>query len=162
MLRREGRIREGRKQVDSTMLKRSNWGRAKMRPTLVLLLAGIMGSCASITDTGLRAPRQQVGKWALGVGVNHTYGLWSPTWVHGDGSDEEPFDTTWTSVMLQPVAIAFDDTFLVVRNKRGKYLITVKTPDGRQLWKSAHSEKRYLALRTELAIPDSLVLRPIP
>lgn len=126
-----------------------------------LLVVAALSSCDSVTRTQLRSPRQQVGKWALGVGISDTYGLWTPHWTHGDGV-QEPFDTTWTSVMLNPVAIAFNDTFLVVQNKRGKYLLTAMTNDGKELWKSTRSEKRFLRLRHELSIPDTLVLRPIP
>lgn len=131
------------------------------RILMILFIVAVMGACVSITHTELRAPRQQVGKWALGVGINDTYGLWSPN-IYGDGSSEFPYDTTWTSIMLYPEAIAFNDTFLVARNKRGKYLLTAKTSDGKDLWKSTHSEKRYFQLRHELAIPDSLELRSIP
>jgi hypothetical protein len=64
--------------------------------------------------------------------------------------------------MLNPTAIAFNDTFLVVRNKNGKYLLTAEQPGGKEIWKSTRSEKRYLELRAELGIPDNLLLRPIP
>ncbi len=64
--------------------------------------------------------------------------------------------------MLNPTAIAFNDTFLVVRNKNGRYLLTAKQADGKETWNSTRSEKRYLALRAELGIPASLVLRTIP
>ena len=64
--------------------------------------------------------------------------------------------------MLNPTAIAFNDSFLVVRNKNGRYLLTAKHTGGSETWKSTRSEKRYLELRAELGFPDSLVLRPIP
>ena len=123
----------------------------------VVLLAT---SCYTISDS-LKAPRQSVGSWSLGTGRSQTYGLWSPKAFFADGV-EEPFDTTWTSVMLNPTHIAFDDTFLVVRNNRGRYLLTAKRSDDKEQWKTTRSEKRYLELRAELGIPDSLVLRPIP
>lgn len=64
--------------------------------------------------------------------------------------------------MLNPTHIAFDDTFLVVRNARSKYLLMAKGKDGKETWRSTRSEKRYLELRAEMGFPDSLVLRPIP
>jgi hypothetical protein len=64
--------------------------------------------------------------------------------------------------MLNPTAIAFDDTFLVVKNEKGRYFLTAKRPDSTEVGKTARSEKRYLELRTELGFPDSLVLKPIP
>lgn len=127
----------------------------------MFILAVVLMSCYSITRTSLRAPREQVGRWSLGVGINSTYGLWSPSWVYADGV-QEPFDTTWTSVMLNPTHIAFDDTFLIVRNARGRYLLTTKRKDGKETWRSTRLEKRYLELRAEMGFPDSLVLRPIP
>ena len=131
-----------------------------MRRSWMVLFLLSLSSCATYSDT-LQPPRQSVGKWALGVGINAAYGLWSPRWGYADGV-QEPFDTTWTSVMLNPVAIAFDDTSLVVLNKRGKYLLTAKTRNGKAIWKSTRSEKRYLELRAELGIPDSLMLKSIP
>lgn len=133
-----------------------------MRAASLLLLILALGSCRSVTHEALNAPRERVGRWSLGVGINDWYGLWEPTYTSGDGTAEKPFDTTWTSIMLYPTHIALDDTFLVVLSKHGKYLLTVKQPDGKETWKRARTEKRYVELRAELGVPDSLILRPLP
>jgi len=75
--------------------------------------------------------------------------------------DSLSYDTLWTLQMKDPQSIAYDDRFLLVRNKKGKSVIMSTAPDGTRVWKSTKSEERYQELRTELAVPESLILQEI-
>lgn len=88
------------------------------------------------------------------------YGYWSGTPYFRDGV-APPYDTTWTLVMRDPQRIAYDDRFLLLRNAKGKSVIVTTTQDGKAVYKATKSEVRYQELRTELAVPESLVLQEI-
>lgn len=72
-----------------------------------------------------------------------------------------PLDTTWTLLVRDPKYVTYDDRFLLVKDAKGKTVIISATSNGKRVWRSTKSEDRYQELRTEFAVPDSLVLRGI-
>lgn len=129
------------------------------RTSLALLLWMVVASC-TVTSNQLRTQRELRSGYTLGTGRGDTYGMWYPQ-AFNDGTDSMPHDTTWTLLVRNPQYVAYDDHFLLVKNAKGKVVITTMTTEGNRTWKCTKSEERYQELRTELSVPKDLVLQAI-
>lgn len=130
------------------------------RVGLILFGCICLVSCA-ISSEGVVVAKKMPREYVLGYAKDrHLNGLWATTQVFGDG-ESMPHDTIWTLIMEAPRYIAYNDNFVLARNAKGKTLIMTTTPAGKPVYKSTRSEERYQELRSELSVPDSLVLHEI-
>jgi len=131
-----------------------------MRNTWVATTLWLVIASCTITSQQVRTSDELRSGYVLGTDRStNAYGLWSTRMFLDD--DSLSYDTLWTLQMKDPQSIAYDDRFLLVRNKKGKSVIMSTAPDGTRVWKSTKSEERYQELRTELAVPESLILQEI-
>lgn len=131
-----------------------------MRSTWVATTLWLVVASCTITSQQVRTSDELRSGYVLGTDRStNAYGLWSTRMFLDD--DSLSYDTLWTLQMKDPQSIAYDDRFLLVRNKKGKSVIMSTAPDGTRVWKSTKSEERYQELRTELAVPESLILQEI-
>lgn len=130
------------------------------RAAIAISSIWLISSCSPVSRS-LHGPRTSAGTWALGTGVSDYYGLWAPSYFYGDERLDVPADTSWTLIFRNPTELVFNDQFLIAKNRKGRTLIKGERPDNKDIWKSTRSSRRYLELRKELGIPDTLELKPI-
>lgn len=131
-----------------------------LRPFLTAVICAGLISCGG-TSKRIAITKSLSPIHAIGLDERqHLYGFWTGTLLYHDGIGL-PYDTMWTLQMKNPKYLAYDDRFLLLRNTKGKTVIMSTTLEGRSVYKSTRSEERYHELRTELGVPENLVLQEI-
>lgn len=125
-----------------------------------MALTAVMVSCGASTQRVIVSKRITPLS-VIGFDPTQTvYGYWTGNVYYRNGY-APPYDTAWTLGMRNPEYLAYDDRFLLMKNAAGKMAIMTTTEMGKPVYKSTKSEVRYQLLRTELAVPESLVLQEI-